>query len=102
MELELCAASIEAVQLAKKYNFNRIELCQNLEQGGITPSIGMIQTALKYNIDTHVLVRPRIGSFIYSSEEKEILTKLRESENFKPNPSAKDKSFFQRVKEMFQ
>ena len=37
-----------------------------------------------------------------SSEEKEILTKLRESENFKPNPSAKDKSFFQRVKEMFQ
>jgi molecular chaperone DnaJ len=37
-----------------------------------------------------------------TSEEKEILTKLRESENFKPNPSAKDKSFFQRVKEMFQ
>jgi molecular chaperone DnaJ len=37
-----------------------------------------------------------------SSEEKEILTKLRESENFMPNPSAKDKSFFQRVKEMFQ
>ena len=73
MELELCAASIQAVQLAKKYNFNRIELCQNLEQGGITPSIGMIQTALKYNIDTHVLIRPRIGNFTYTEEEKEII-----------------------------
>ena len=73
MELELCAASIQAVQLAKKYNFNRIELCQNLEQGGITPSIGMIQTALQYNVDTHVLIRPRIGNFIYFKEEKEII-----------------------------
>lgn len=80
MELELCAASIEAVQLAKKHNFNRIELCQNLEHGGITPSIGMIQTALKYDIDTHVLVRPRIGNFIYSSEEKEII--LSDIKNF--------------------
>ncbi len=73
MELELCAASIQAFRLAKKFNFNRIELCQNLEQGGITPSIGMIQTALKYSIDTHVLIRPRIGNFIYSEEEKEII-----------------------------
>ena len=36
-----------------------------------------------------------------NSEEKEMLEKLRSSENFKPSPSSKDKSFFQRVKEMF-
>ncbi|WP_306640260.1 molecular chaperone DnaJ [Sanyastnella coralliicola] len=36
-----------------------------------------------------------------SSEEKELLEKLRGSENFKPNPSNKDKGFFQKVKEMF-
>ncbi|MCH2197657.1 MAG: molecular chaperone DnaJ [Flavobacteriales bacterium] len=36
-----------------------------------------------------------------SSEEKELLEKLRDSENFKPNPSNKDKGFFQKVKEMF-
>ncbi len=36
-----------------------------------------------------------------SSKEKDILTKLRESENFKPKPTSKDKGFFQRVKEMF-
>lgn len=36
-----------------------------------------------------------------SSKEKDILTKLRDSENFKPKPTSKDKGFFQRVKEMF-
>ena len=37
-----------------------------------------------------------------SSEEKSILEKLQESENFKPNPTKKDKGFFDRVKEYFQ
>ena len=36
-----------------------------------------------------------------SSEEKELLEKLRTSENFIPKPSNKDKGFFQKVKEMF-
>ncbi len=36
-----------------------------------------------------------------SSKEMDILAKLRESENFKPKPTSKDKGFFQRVKEMF-
>ena len=42
MEIELCAASIEAIQIAKEFKFDRIELCQNLEMGGITPSPGFI------------------------------------------------------------
>lgn len=37
-----------------------------------------------------------------SAEEKALLEKLRTSENFIPQPSNKDKGFFQRVKEMFQ
>ena len=36
-----------------------------------------------------------------SSDEKKILEKLRDSENFKPNPGKKDKGFFERVKEYF-
>ncbi len=36
-----------------------------------------------------------------SKEEKEILEKLRESENFIPNPDGQEKGFFQRVKDMF-
>jgi copper homeostasis protein len=73
MELELCAASIEAIQLAKKYNLSRIELCQNLEQGGITPSPGLIEYALAYGVETHVLIRHRPGGFQYNDDELEIM-----------------------------
>ncbi|MEQ9404144.1 MAG: molecular chaperone DnaJ [Cyclobacteriaceae bacterium] len=37
-----------------------------------------------------------------SSEEKNILEGLRNSENFKPSPSKSDKSFFERMKEFFE
>lgn len=37
-----------------------------------------------------------------TSEEKKLLEKLRESDNFKPHPDKKDKSFFERMKEMFE
>jgi molecular chaperone DnaJ len=37
-----------------------------------------------------------------SSEEKKLLEKLRESENFKPKPGSKDKGFFDRMKEYFE
>lgn len=69
MKLELCAASIEAITLAKTLDFDRIELCQNLEQGGLTPSAGMITFSLEQGIDTHVLIRPRAGGFCYTAAE---------------------------------
>ncbi len=37
-----------------------------------------------------------------NKEEKELLEKLRSSENFIPNPDGSEKGFFQRVKDMFQ
>jgi molecular chaperone DnaJ len=37
-----------------------------------------------------------------SKEEKDLLEKLRASDNFKPNPDGNGKGFFQRVKDMFQ
>lgn len=73
MEIELCAASIEAIQLAKEFKFDRIELCQNLEQGGMTPSPGLIDYAVAYGIETHVLIRPRPGGFQYNWDEVEIM-----------------------------
>ncbi|MFM6945559.1 MAG: copper homeostasis protein CutC [Flavobacteriales bacterium] len=69
LQIELCAASIEAIDLAKKYHFDRIELCQNLEQGGLTPAAGLIQAALEAQVETHVLIRPRAGGFFYNERE---------------------------------
>lgn len=81
MKFELCAASLEAIRIAKELNFDRIELCQNLEQGGITPYYGMIEYAIAYGIETHVLIRPRPGGFNYSEDEVEVM--LREILNCK-------------------
>lgn len=82
MKVELCAASIEAIQLAKELNFDRIELCQNLEQGGMTPSPGLIDYALAYGVETHVLIRPRPGGFRYNQDEIEIMLRdILESKN---------------------
>lgn len=36
-----------------------------------------------------------------SSDEKELLEKLRNSPNFQPSPDGRDRSFFQKVKDMF-
>ncbi len=36
-----------------------------------------------------------------SKEEKEIMEKLKDSKNFKPNPTTKDKSYFDRMREFF-
>jgi copper homeostasis protein len=81
MKLELCAASIEAIDLANELNFDRIELCQNLEQGGMTPSPGFIDYALANGLETHVLIRPRSGGFRYSPQEIEIILRdVRECE----------------------
>ena len=73
MKFELCAASLEAIRIARELNFDRIELCQNLEQGGITPYYGMIEYAIAYGIETHVLIRPRPGGFNYSEDEVEVM-----------------------------
>jgi molecular chaperone DnaJ len=37
-----------------------------------------------------------------NKEEKQLLEKLRDSENFKPNPSQKERGFFSRMKEYFE
>lgn len=73
MKIELCAASLEAIRVARELQFDRIELCQSLEQGGITPSPGMVDYALACGVETHVLIRPRPGGFIYDDDEIEVI-----------------------------
>jgi copper homeostasis protein len=75
MKIELCAASVESIDLAVKYKLDRIELCQSLESGGVTPSLGLIEKAISSGMETHVLIRPRIGNFYYNDNEKETMLK---------------------------
>ncbi len=74
-EVEICADSIESVLAAAEAGADRVELCENLCEGGTTPSFGLISVAKRLvDIDVFVLIRPRKGNFVYSENEVEIMT----------------------------
>jgi copper homeostasis protein len=68
--LEVCANSIQSAINAQEAGAHRVELCENLEQGGTTPSYGLIKLARKsLSIKLNVLIRPRTGDFLYTHFE---------------------------------
>ncbi len=72
-QVEICANSLLSAQHAKIGGADRIELCANLQIGGTTPSHGLIEQVLSLGIETHVLIRPRAGAFVYSDEEFDVI-----------------------------
>jgi len=72
--LEVCANSLASALAAQTGGAYRVELCDNLYEGGTTPSPGCIKLAReKLNIKLNVLIRPRGGDFLYNDDEMEII-----------------------------
>ena len=69
--IESCCPSLEAVRRAAEAGTDRIELCEDLSCGGVTPSEELIRAALSVagKIPVNILVRPRAGDFVYSRAE---------------------------------
>ena len=68
--VECCANSIASAIQGELGGANRIELCSNIEVGGITPSKEDIISLSKIiTIPFRILIRPRAGNFMYAKHE---------------------------------
>jgi copper homeostasis protein len=73
--LEVCANSVTSALAAQDGGAVRAELCENLYEGGTTPSHGEIVLARKLlHIKLYALIRPRGGDFLYTDLEYDIMT----------------------------
>lgn len=71
---EKCIGSFLEALEAQELGAERVELCDNLSEGGTTPSYGTIKMVVKkLNIPAFVIIRPRGGDFYYTLEEIEIM-----------------------------
>lgn len=73
-KLEIACCNLESVINANKGGASRIELFENLADGGCTPSYGMLKKAKEIsNIPVYAMIRPRGGDFYYTKDELDIM-----------------------------
>jgi copper homeostasis protein len=79
VRLEIAANSLASALAAQEGGADRVELCENLGEGGCTPSYGTLaMTRERLRIPLYVLIRPRAGDFLYDALERD--TMLRDIE----------------------
>lgn len=72
--VEACVDAIDAAIEAERGGADRLELCGELLQGGVTPSAGLIGAVWeRVAIPVFVLIRPRTGDFLYDAHEVDVM-----------------------------
>jgi copper homeostasis protein len=72
--LEIAAGSLASALAAQDGGADRVELCENLGDGGTTPSYGTLAVARdRLRIPLYALIRPRAGDFMYDDAELEVM-----------------------------
>lgn len=74
MLLEVCVDDAAGLAAAIAGGADRIELCSALEQGGLTPSPGLIALAAGSSVPVRAMIRPRPGDFVF--DEADVQTML--------------------------
>ncbi|WP_370275891.1 copper homeostasis protein CutC [Georgenia sp. SYP-B2076] len=75
MKLEIAVQDVDGVRVAAQGGADRVELCQALPLGGLTPSLGLVELATGVGTDVHVLVRPRAGGFLFTATEVSVMVR---------------------------
>lgn len=68
--LEVCCYSMACAREAERCGADRIELCAAPQEGGLTPSYGVLVSVREaITLPVHPIIRPRGGDFCYTEEE---------------------------------
>lgn len=79
--VEIAVQDLAGIRTALTEGADRIELCMGLGVGGLTPSIGLIESAVDAARGTgaegfvHALIRPRGGDFVYNEHDLAVATR---------------------------
>lgn len=69
-KLEIACFNLAATLIAQKNGADRVEFCDGILVGGITPDKTATELArASLQIDLYVMIRPRGGDFVYSESE---------------------------------
>ena len=81
--MEVCVDSLESTIAAYEGGARRVELCSSLNEGGLTPSYGLLKSVQKYlqqngaeaaekqPFEINCMIRCRSGDFVYDDMEME-------------------------------
>lgn len=69
-KLEIAAFNLASALIAQQNGAGRIELCKNMEVGGMTPEADALALAKEQLfVPVFAMVRPRAGNFVYDASE---------------------------------
>lgn len=67
--VESCCQTLAEVRASRLAGAGRVELCAELQTGGLTPSAGFVRAALAEGLPVMALIRVRDGNYVYSDAE---------------------------------
>jgi copper homeostasis protein len=72
--VEAVVETLDSALAAERAGVDRIELCDNLPEGGTTPDGELVAAIVqRMRLPVFVLIRPRAGDFVYSESEFDVM-----------------------------
>jgi copper homeostasis protein len=72
--VEAAVETLDSSLAAERAGADRIELCDNLSEGGTTPDGELVAAIVeRIRLPVFVLIRPRAGDFVYSESEFDVM-----------------------------
>jgi copper homeostasis protein len=72
--LEICLTGAAEARAAVAGGADRLELCRDLAQDGLTPELSLVRAVCREGeVPVVVLIRPRPGGFVYDAGEREAM-----------------------------